>query len=931
MLGIMIQKMWHKLWMNLSLLLGCVLLVATVVSFPLYQKAAYDRMLQDEFKNYISTQGLYPTTICMKNSSMKDKAGKGIRQIEEKMSSLDEDLGVQVSDILELFLLTRADADSDMNRPDGKDISFCVGSYTDLENHIEIVSGENFSETGMTADGKIEVLVSQSLMTSKGILVSEGFTFSTLRMPDGSPVHVEIKGVFKPNKDMDYWQIGSQDMIDTCFVKMDCFRDIFLGDNVGKYNINCTFFSLLDYESMTADQIPNLIRQSKYLQDKSKYRSVTRNIQYLDLLDEFSLKINRISATLLILQIPVLLMLAAFLLMISGQMYEMEKNEISVIKSRGSSRGQIYRLYLYQGILLTLLGGALGTPLGALFSRVLGAVRNFLEFDESRVLHIVYTKESMYYVLGAMVITLLSMTIPAISHSKVSIVKLKQSRNLNKKSLWKKLYLDMVLLGISAYGYYTFHKNMQSISGSVLEGQSLDPLLYLSSSLFIIGMGLLFLRIQPFLIKIVFAITKKFLRPAGYISLMEAMKQGTKQQLIILFLIMTVSLGMYHSTVARTILDNAVKNTDYADGADMILAERWVETVDENGAPTGVYIEPDFKKYASMNFAEKYSRVYVDDEAGIAEDNYSQKIKVMGIHTKEFGQETSLDASLNSEHYYSYLNALATEKDGVLVSENFRKMYGYDIGDVLYFSTGKVKGIPGKIVGFMEYFPTYAPSVTDISPDGSSVVRDQYLIVTHYDYIRQKTGVKPYEIWISLKEGTTENEIYDWISDKDIRVQKYVNRNSDLSQTMEDPLLQGTNGILTLGFVVTLVLCAVGYLIYWVMSIKDRELIFGVLRAGGFHKGELVSMLLLEQLFAGVFAVFAGIGIGFLSSKLFVPIIQLSYASKTQILPMTLTMNSTDLMRLYLVIALVMLTCLGVLISILFSMNVTKALKLGEE
>ena len=160
---------------------------------------------------------------------------------------------------------------------------------------------------------------------------------------------------------------------------------------------------------------------------------------------------------------------------------------------------------------------------------------------------------------------------------------------------------------------------------------------------------------------------------------------------------------------------------------------------------------------------------------------------------------------------------------------------------------------------------------------------------------------------------------------------KYVNRNDDLEMTMTDPLLQGTNGILTLGFVVTIVLCAVGYLIYWIMSIKERELIFGVLRAGGFHKSEILQMLLVEQLFAGVLAVVAGIGIGWLSSVMFVPIIQLSYASATQILPLTLTMNTTDLIRLFGVIALVMVTCVAVLVSLLFHMNVTKALKLGEE
>ena len=43
MFGLMLQKMWHKKWMNLCLLLGITLLVATLVSFPLYENAAYDR------------------------------------------------------------------------------------------------------------------------------------------------------------------------------------------------------------------------------------------------------------------------------------------------------------------------------------------------------------------------------------------------------------------------------------------------------------------------------------------------------------------------------------------------------------------------------------------------------------------------------------------------------------------------------------------------------------------------------------------------------------------------------------------------------------------------------------------------------------------------------------------------------------------------
>ena len=46
---------------------------------------------------------------------------------------------------------------------------------------------------------------------------------------------------------------------------------------------------------------------------------------------------------------------------------------------------------------------------------------------------------------------------------------------------------------------------------------------------------------------------------------------------------------------------------------------------------------------------------------------------------------------------------------------------------------------------------------------------------------------------------------------------------------------------------------------------------------------------------------------------------------------MRLVVNASDMNRLYGVIAGVMIFCLSVLILLIFKLNVTKALKLGEE
>lgn len=932
MLGIMLQKMWQKRWMNLSLLLGCILLIATTVSFPLYQKAAYDRMLQDEFTQYVTQEGRWPMVVQMGATCKKDKKDT-IGKIEKFADAMYAQMGVPKAQTVEYLNVFKAPVISSIKRADAEDMTLSLCTMTDLENHASIINGSMYSESGRTKDGAIEVVISQATLISKGLLLDEELTFDTIKDADGNKLKVKIVGVFAKEDSKDfYFQENPENFVENCFMNTALFKEMFTGENASKYTIGVTVYDLIDYEKVTANNISKINEYTEYMCTKSAYKSVIKDPKYQSILEEYELKKVRISTTLIILQVPVLVLLAAFLLMISGQMYEMERNEISVIKSRGSFRGQILLLYIYQGLFLTFLGAAFGIPLGGVFSRLLGSTRNFLEFDFSQGLKITYTLETFVYALAAMFITLLSISLPAVKHSKVSIVHLKQQKALKKKSFWEKFYLDIVLIGVSGYGFYSFNKSMGSISETVLSGKSLDPLLYISSSLFIVGMGLFFLRIQPNIVKLIYLCVKRFCGPSSYISFMENIKNGRKMQLIMLFLIMTISLGMFHATVARTILENAVENTEYRDGVDIIIKENWPGVIDSSGVPTGQYMEPDFGKYASMDFASTYSKVYYDNAAYVKQSKNSRTMMtLMGIHTKEFGLMTKLPEEVNDKYYYEYLNELAKVEDGALLSKNFQTTLDYKIGDTIEFTNVDGDSAKAKIVGFVDYFPTYSPTVTTINPDGNAVTEDNYLIVTHYAFLKKQWGVKPYEIWISLNDNADSNAVAAFIDKYSMKVKRYVNKSEDVENTMTDPLLQGTNGVLTMGFVVTILLCAVGYLIYWIMSIKERELVFGVLRACGFHKSEIVKMLVIEQIFSGVFSVLAGIGIGKLTSGMFVPMLQASYATSEQVLPMKLITRASDMYRLYGIIAAVMLVSVFVLIALLFRMNVTKALKLGEE
>ena len=570
MLRVMLQKLWHKKWMVLCLLLGSMLLIATVVSFPLYRNAAFDRMLTDELRNDLAESGNWPTKNKMVTISKKEKDGKTISRMEELLAGIYDRLGVNERETIFHYSLGKVAVNSTMKRQDAGDISLRLAYMSGLPEHAKILYGEMYSEDGIAEDGSYEVVVSQAGMVGANLLVGETLEFDGLKDKDGNLIKIKIVGVFEEEDREDfYWQMKPDEMEGECLMNEALFRENFIGGNAGKYSLTCTYFSLFEYDDIKASQVEKLLSETVWLKEESPFRSTMEEPSYRATLESFEKKRDRIEATLFILQVPVLILLCAFLFMISGQMYDMERNEISVMKSRGGSSGQIFRLYFYQSVFLTLVGALVGIPLGTVFCRILGSAQNFLEFNIRRELNVVFTKEVWYYALGVMAVSVGIMTLPALKHSRLTIVKLKQQNALRKKAWWEKLFLDVICLGVSLYGFYNYSKNKDSLVQSVLQGDSLDPLLYISSSLFIMGMGLLFLRLQPLLVKLVYAIGKRFWKPASYASFMENIKNGRKQQFIMLFMILTISLGMFHATVARTILQNAKDNAEYLEPVDI--------------------------------------------------------------------------------------------------------------------------------------------------------------------------------------------------------------------------------------------------------------------------------------------------------------------------------------------------------------------------
>jgi len=932
MFEIMLKKLRHKKWINLCLLICSTLYMATMISFPLYEGAAYTRMFHDEFNDALTEKGEWPAILTVSGDASSKKDKGRFKLVQDVMAQAPDILGVDEKTTIYYNCLPQSNISSEMKRED-LSAGIKTVAMTDIENHIEIVGGESYSETGIAADGAIEVLIGESAMYKKGVLVGETIILENIKDLDGNPIRLLIKGVFRPDNNEDfYWQINDSNICNECFIRMDVFEEKFLGENLEKYSIIANGYFLWDYSNVTYDEVSRIKDKTDWLREESEYKGIIKETKYMDTVEEYCAKASRIQSTLVILQIPVIVMVALALFMISSKMYSVEGNEIAIIKSRGSYRKQIFALYFEQSLVIVIAGAIIGVPLGFGFASVLGSTRNFLEFDMSNVLPITMNTKAMWYAVLAIVFSMLCLTIPAISNSGISIVNFKQQKAAKKKTLWEKLFLDVIALGVSLYGFYTYRGKEAAIADTIASNQSLDPLLYVSSSLFIIGAGLLYLRIQPLIIELIYFVVQKKMGPAGYMAFMENRKNNRKQHMIMLFLVMTISLGIYHATVARSILENAEDNAKYLYSADVVLREKWFELLNTSNKPSGQYTEPDLSKYQGAEWIEKYTKVYNEKKGEIlGGENNGLQVTTLGINTKEFGEVTNLAKGLNEKSYHTYLNELAATTDGMLVSSNFATVLGYKVGDDIIVKSPNGRETFGKIVDFVDYFPGYRASETVIDASGTATTQPNYLIVTHSDRIRKQWGSIPYELWIDIKDGCGSREIYDFVNENNITLKEYVNASEELEAVRGDPLLQGTNGVLTLNFVITILLCGIGYMVYWIMAIKERELVFGVLRASGFHRSEVITLLLLEQTFCGVFSCIAGAGIGLLTSRLFAPLLQNAYSAGNQAIPMLLITNDFDMVRLFAVVALMMAVCAAVLIRIVQQLNITKALKLGEE
>lgn len=927
MLTLLFRKMRSTRWMVLCLFIGFLLAAGMMSTVPIYMDSSLQRILIKDMQAYQTETGLYPGEYVVTSSiSVKDSNEQRRSAVNSMRELVDQQTArIHIPQANSKTVLT----DGFMYLITGKTARVKVIGMTGLADHAEIIQGRMF-EPGQLPDGSFEIVCNEECLKTLGMSFGGTYQLQNSFFSAAEPLTVTVVGVFRQASENDsYWSETMEDYLNALFMDYDTMLGDYLSTGLTTLSgAECRYS--FDYQKMDLNDLSSVTKAIE--EDRTVYSDagMSFSMGISDILSEYAVRAANLKSMLWILQIPTIVMLAFYLFMVSQLNVEQEKNEIAVFKSRGASSAQIFAIYAMEAGVLGLATFIIAPFIGLLLCNFLGVSNGFLEFVNRTGLAAKLSIDAFIYALIAIVIFFITTMLPIIPASKLSIVKYKQSKaKVVKMALWEKLCIDIILIAGSLIWYYFTARSINRLfaDGTYVSDGTINPLYFVFSTMFIMGAGLLFIRIYPYLLRLIYYIGKRFWTVPQYIAITSvARSQGGRERFLMLFLSVTFALGIFSANTARAINNSRSDRIYYNTGADVVIDAYWrLESVDDDSS----YVEIDMDDYQNLEGVDIATRVLRTDAKATCGGVQSNSADLMAIEPGKFSQTAWFRSDLLPVHWWNYCSALVDYKAGVLASRSWEEK-GVQLGDVVSVKIAGSDAVDLTVLAFVDYWPGINPSET-IADERTGEETQRDFLVCNYNYLRRVTELQPYQIWLKMKDGATSEALYADIEAKHLKIQRIIDSSQLLIEEKTDPALQGMNGALTLGFVVIMLMTVIGFLIYWIISIKSRTLQFGVLRAMGVTFREVISTLGWEQLLVSLVSIAMGFVIGGTASDLFVPMFRTMYNAADQVPPFRVQGDPGDYVKLYVIIAVMLVGGFLVLGGIIRRININKALKLGED
>ncbi len=943
MLRFIVTKIKNKFRLYLALLTGVIVMIAAFGMLMMLRKGSLDRLVQSEFTEAYEADGNFPAVIS-KTSTIVYEEGKlsvdaVLAEIESDEAKWDAALSLPVLN-RQRVLWTKGRRAVFSYRGDSGylDIGYIDDDYDGK--HFELIDGTSVRDFGELPEENYWCYVDRHTMDVNHFVVGETLTMKELGGPKEDPVVFHIAGIIGEGDYSDYfWQESLARNGQIIYLTREDFNEI-----AGKHGLEKCFyksFSVYDYRKLEIEQAKTVVQNLEALKEEDTV--LTENLsRTVNKALEGSVSVK---AVLYAIAVPLILLVLLFIGMIAVRIIDSEQGEIAMLHSRGMSRPRIVLIYLVQSFIIAAIAFVPGLYLGYGAGRLAASATGFLTFSGREVYGYGIYPGMIWATLAAAFGAAVFMLIPVIPRSKNTVVLLKSSRHLTGAPLWEKYFLDIVLLAVTIYLLFNYNRQMDQLKMDVLSGKTTDPMIFLTATFFLISFGLLILRLMSYLVRLIFRIGRNRFSPASYAALLQIIRTRRGSGVISVFLVLTIAMSIFNANMARTVSANKEARIAYDIGSDVVVSENWQLRVLSLESPQKwSYTEPDKAVYEALvkdGLADSVTAVVRDDGAAFEKGKLGKVTGTfMAISTKEFGETARLMDGLTEEHWFNYLNALGQTTNGVLISGNLAEHFELAVGDTINYSRYSPvepdivsATAVGTVVGIVDAFPGYRTTEYITAEDGTVTRQENYLLVANYGSAVNIFDKTPYDIWIRTSHSAAE--IRTGLEEKFAGTKRtiggIVSVTDEVQKMQDSSMIKITNGLFTVNVLLALLLSLLGYLIHWITSIRDRELLFGIYRAMGISMGEVSHMLTLEQLFLSLGPFLAGIGAGSLATVLFAKVFSVVYLPENHAVELSTYTSGMDFLRIGIVIGTAVILCFFIIRSIIRRMKVTEALKLGED
>ncbi|WP_448544118.1 ABC transporter permease [Roseiflexus sp.] len=936
-LRVVSRRLWSHLGLMTAIAVGFVVAIGLTVSIPVYAEAVGYRILRDELAQGEAGSKRPPFAFMFRY------LGSQTGMISWRdYAPLDEYMRTQLADRLDLPITTAVRYVATDKAPllpfsgVGKPLIFVNTAFaTDFEQHIEIIDGA-FPQPA-SADGPIEVLISEDLSGRLGFQVGEEYLIlgpQDRRVDQSYPIR--IAGVWRVrDPGSDYWFYDPTTLYDTLFVPEESFRERLIAINPTSIYV-AAWYMIADGSSVRSSDVADVrARINRIATDITTILPGSRiDISPAQALAEHQRQVQRLTLILTIFSIPVLGLIAYFILLVAGLVVQRQSNEIAVLRSRGASRMQVLAMYLLEGVLLGAVALALGVALGQGAGLLMTWTRSFLDVQPGELLPIALTPDAWqraWQMLGLMVIASL---LPAFGVARYTIVSFKSERaRATRKPFWQRMYLDLLLLIPVYYGYILLQqRGTVSLPGA--DDPFANPLLLLAPTLYIFTLALVATRIFPLMMSVLEQLARFMSGVATVTALRYLARTPGAYTGPVLLLTLTLSLATFTASMAQTLDRHLIDQVYYENGSDVRfydlgqgggLSGPMAGMQPQQPQPSDAMNEARFMflpvtDYLTIPGVAAATRVSIS-QVEISLANRTIPARFIGVDRVDLPGVIHWRGDYASESLGALMNRLADDPAAVLINSAFAAQNRLRPGDrfeVIMNDLDRKVRVPVIVAGYVNLFPTVYPG-------------DGPFLIGNLDYaFDMQGGQYPYDVWLRLMPDADRKAIDEGIRELGLRTFERGFAPATIITEHARPERQGFYGLLSIGFIASAFLTVLGFLFYSALSFQRRFVELGMLRAIGLSTGQLGALLAWEQaLIIGV-GMIGGTLIGVTASQLFIPFLQVRRGANSQIPPFVVQIAWEQITIIYIIFGAMLLAAVVITIALLRRMKLFQAVKLGE-